>query len=234
MNTMNEGCFTYKLEIDRKHGILVDEEGRRYLIDTGSPISYSDGPLTLCGKNQESNTGAMLNHIRKISNLDIDGLIGMSTLRQYHVLFDYPHGQIKLSTKAFDIPGCKMKIQTVLGMAIFFEANLDGIDKPRRIILDSGAPISYVNPELVKFYAPVDSIKDFHPEIGEFTVPLYPEIQMSLGDGYNLPVSFGVLPSTSLVSLSTTMLADAIVGYDLLSKGMVELSFTDHTMTLNI
>lgn len=84
------------------------------------------------------------------------------------------------------------------------------------------------------FNAPVDSIKDFHPEIGEFTVPLYPEIQMSLGDGYNLPVSFGVLPSISLVSLSTTMLADAIVGYDLLSKGMVELSFTDHTMTLNI
>lgn len=227
---LNESCFTYKLEIDRKHAILVTEEGKRYLIDTGSPISFSDGPLYLCGRLQESNTGGMINHIRKVSNLDIDGLIGMATLRQYpYMLFDYPNNQISFSTKTFNTKGSTVNIYSLFGMAIFFDAKIGGSNQ--RVILDSGAPISYIKPELVEMLSPISSVRDFHPEIGEFDVPLYPSLDLAIGDN-SIPISFGVLPSTSLVSLSTTVLADCIVGYDLLQHGKVELCFSSSKPTM--
>lgn len=228
--SVNENCFTYQLDIDRKHGILVTEEGKRYLIDTGSPVSFTDGPLYLCGRLQESNTGGMINHIRKVSNLDIDGLIGMATLRQYpHILFDYPHNKISFSTKSFNTKGYTGNIYCMFGMAIFFDAKING--SSHRIILDSGAPISYIKPDLVKMLTPITSVRDFHPEIGEFDVPIYPELELAIGDAC-IPISFGVLPSTSLVSLSTSVLADCIVGYDLLKHGKVELSFSSPKPTM--
>jgi hypothetical protein len=52
---------------------------------------------------------------------------------------------------------------------------------------------------------------------------------------YALGISFGVLPKDKSISLITTLLCDAVVGYDLFSQAsMVELNFENNTMTINI
>ena len=231
-STFENSVWTYSLVIERKHGILINEEGRRLLIDTGSPINIGN-PFMLCGEIQNSSNLGMLSQIKEQSGLEIDGLIGMSTLRKWNIRLDYPNKKVQFSSTPFEMPGCKTAIHTLFGMAIFFDATLDGTTQKRRVILDSGAPISYIKPELVKQFAPIDSIADFHPEIGEFTVPIYPEMQMSISNGsYRLPVNFGVLPGASLISLSTSVLSDAIIGYDLLSKVPVSFNWSESTMTI--
>lgn len=239
-STSENSVYTYSLVIERKHGILINEEGRRLLIDTGSPINIGN-PFMLCGEIQNSSNLGMLSQIKEHSGLElIDGLIGMCTLRKWNLRLDYPNKKVQFSSTPFEMPGCKTAIHTLFGMAIFFDATLDGTNQKRRVILDSGAPISYINPELVKNQSlssnanvPIDFIHDFHPEIGEFTVPIYPEMQMSIGNGaYRLPVNFGILPSTSLISLSTSVLSDAIIGYDLLSKVSVSFNWSENTMTI--
>lgn len=226
---METKVWTYTLSIEKKHLILINEDNKRLLIDTGSPMNLGE-PFMLCGELQPSSNIGMMNQIRELlSGVEIDGLVGMSTLRRYHILLDIPSKKIQFSNKPFGLVGSEVKIRSILGL-IGFDAKVD-IDINVSVVLDTGATLSYLNPAKVPNCTPVDHVEDFHPSIGRYNVEVLPEMQFQVG--YHLfPVSFGILPQ----SLSfANMFADAIVGWDLYgNRGIIELNFENSTMTYDV
>ena len=225
---METKVWTYTLSIEKKHLILINEDNKRLLIDTGSPMNLG-ASFMLCGELQTSSNIGMMNQIRELSGLELDGLIGMSSLRRYHILLDVPSKKIQFSNKPFSLVGSEVKMRSVFGI-ICFDATVD-VDKKISVLFDTGAPVSYLNPEIVPDYVPIDHIEDFHPSLGRYNVDLLPEMVFEVGY-HQFPVSFGILPQTPLSGLAN-MLSDAIVGWDLFHRSIIELDFDSNRMIID-
>jgi len=232
---METKVWTYTLSIESKHPVLIQEStGQRLLIDTGSPINIGS-PFQLCDELHNASNMGMLKEINALSQLNIDAVIGLQTLKKYHCLFNYNERTVQFSKNAFGIYGAEIDIQTPGDMFISFKGNLYGDEKTMvSTILDTGATTSYINESYCAYASPTETIQDFYPGIGTFDVVKFEEIHFVLGH-YALGISFGVLPKDKSISLITTLLCDAVVGYDLFSQAsMVELNFENNTMTINI
>ena len=224
--------FSYRIEIEKKHSILINEENKRFLLDTGSPVSMAYEPFTFCGQEHQPHGTMLLNSIRELSGLDVAGVIGLDLLKKGggHVLIDYPNQKIHISNRAFNIQGYASHMHTMLGMAVGFDALFKEI--PARCILDTGAFISYVKPYMVKDLKPVRHEMDFHPFVGEFEVPIYENLVFTFGDK-NVPVTCGLLPQESALAFAASKVGDAILGYDLLQSHQVEIDFKNKVLTIN-
>ena len=78
--------YTYKLEIKKKHPIITTDDGRRLIVDTGSPVTA--GPkFRLCG---ESMTGGpiLVDVLKCLGGYRAKGLLGLDVLKKYHVVID--------------------------------------------------------------------------------------------------------------------------------------------------
>ena len=229
------GVFNYRLEIVDKHPVLTNFLGKRFLVDTGSPISMTvnSEPFLLCGESFESSKLNIIDTVQELSGLDVDGLIGLDVLSKFNVLISYKEGVIKLSREAFHIPGQMVNMHVIpLKSAVTFEANLNG--QPVRCILDTGAASAnyVVSAKLVEGLESAGECEDFYPGVGRFRTTLY---DMYLGVGeMNVPVKCGMLPSSlSALSRLISLMGQAVIGFDLLSQvNAVAINFRDKTMII--
>ena len=228
------GVYQYRLEVVDKHAVMTNFQGKRFLVDTGSPVSMTvnSEPFMLCGEAFESSPLNIIDTVQELLGLDLDGLIGLDVLSKFNVLISYKEGVIKLSHEAFQIPGQAMPMHVLpLKSAVIFKAELNG--QPVNCILDTGAPINYViSKRLIDGLESVGQADDFYPGVGHFTTTLY---DMSLGVGdVSIPVKCGMLPeSMSLLSGFISMMGQAVIGYDLLSQvDAVAINFRDKTMII--
>lgn len=224
---MKEKTYTYKLSIEKKHPIIITDEGMRLLVDTGSPITMAR-PFELCGHLMTGGPTALVGTIRNLSGLNVDGLIGLDILKRYHVVIDYPNGQILFSKQPIGIRGERLPMNRMLG-TIGFDADING--RPCKVILDTGAQISYVNADLVEGDEPVGHDTDFYPALGSFDVELH-KVALGIGDAGGMVITAGVLPG--LLECLTSFIGQSIIGYDLLSKAQVELDFENGFITIAV
>lgn len=234
-DTPNEnGVYSYKLEIVDKHPVLTNFLDKRYLIDTGSPISMTVGnePFLLCGKSFESSKLNIIDAVQKLSGLDVDGLIGLDVLSKFNVLISYKDNVIRFSHEAFQISGQTLPMHVLpLKTVIIFKADLN--EQPVNCILDTGAPIDYVvTNKFVEGLESVGEAEDFYPGAGRFTTPLY-EMRLGVGE-MNIPIKCGLLPqSLSTLSKLIEMMGQVVVGYDLLSQvEAVAINFREKSMII--
>lgn len=230
-----DGINTYRLEIVDKHPVLINFLDKKYIIDTGSPVSMTvdNQPFLLCGKSNESSSLNIMDTVVSLSGLDVDGIIGLDLLSKYYVLIDYKNKKISFSSRSFQMPGKKLTMDKVLGMsAIGFQATVNG--QPTKCLLDTGAPISYLaQPRLFDGLEleKAGQADDFYPGLGHFTTQLY-KTNVEI-EGVDITVKCGVLPS--LLSLAVSMAGGAILGYDLISQtDGIELCFNENTIKLAI
>lgn len=227
------GVYSYKLEIVDKHPVLRNVLDKRYLIDTGSPISMTVGnePFLLCGKSFESSNLNIIDTVQDLSGLNVDGLIGLDVLSMFNILISYKDNVIKFSHEAFRIPGQTVPMCLLpLKPAVIFKADLNG--QPVRCILDTGAQIDYVvSKRLVEGLESSGEAEDFYPGVGRFTTALY---DMSLGVGEaKFPVKCGVLPaSLSMLTRVIALMGEVVTGYDLLSQADVAINMCSNDKTL--
>ena len=227
------GVFNYRLEIVDKHPVLTNFLGKRFLVDTGSPISMTvnSEPFLLCGESFESSKLNIIDTVQDLSGLDVDGLIGLDVLSKFNVLVSYKDGFIKLSREAFHIPGQMVNMHVMpLKSAVTFEANLNG--QRVRCILDTGAASAnyVVSAKLVEGLESAGECEDFYPGVGRFRTTLY---DMNFGE-MNVPVKCGMLPSSlSALSRLISLMGQAVIGFDLLSQvNAVAINFRDKTMII--
>ena len=205
--------------------LIVNENGKEILVDTGSPFSLSREKEFLFMENQRhvaTNVGGQsVEEIGQLLGYPIDVLLGMDIISKLYAFVDYKQKQVVFSDEEFLLDGFSELImeKSVLG-AMCVPLIVDG--QIMTFALDTGAKISYVDEFCTSSETPVEECDDFNPLVGHFNTPIY-NMQAMIGDT-SFPVRFGTLPQSLSIPLKMMGL-DGVIGYDLFVAFTVVMDF---------
>tara|TARA_Y100001970_G_scaffold34113_1_gene42317 strand:+ start:180 stop:944 length:765 start_codon:yes stop_codon:yes gene_type:complete len=232
---MTHNLMEYPIEIFDNHIFLIDKD-KRFLIDTGSPSTISNGSsieiFNEVYETEETYHGANIEKLSDFVGCSFDALIGHNILKNYIFQIDRSADMDEEAVYLADVEGIDLdsgfrkwdslpENREMWGIGEdFITADFRGIPtidisvnkKTIASWLDTGAKISYINSNYVKGLTPVDYKKDFFPGYGEFEAPIY-SLPMIFSKKEIL-FEFGVLPDL----LERSMLSGrtkAIVGADI-------------------
>jgi hypothetical protein len=205
----------YIAEIVRGHILITDDRGSRVLLDTGSPLSFhSNGIIALGGESFNVPTSLMGTDAGYVSNnvgVPIDGLVGMDILG-CGVLIDVPAGRIVFGESTEG--RTRVPSQSFFG---YLSADMDIRGRRARMLIDTGAPTSYVAPSMTDGLPTLDTVTDFNPMVpgGTFSTPIF-EFTASFA-GQEFTMRAGYLPTILSAPLAIIGI-DGIVGMELLKR----------------
>lgn len=203
----------YKVEFVTGHFLINDDRGSKVLLDTGSPLSFhADGIVALNGKTYNVRTslgGADSRYVTDNVGTAVSGLVGMDILGESNILIDAPGGRV-----VFDYATDGMtRVASSQGAYVFMEMEIRG--RRVKVILDTGAPISYVSSSLTEGLEVVDVVDDFNPAVpgGKYRVPRY-EFSAAFA-GHEFLMRAGHLPPDLQMAVSI-LGVKGVVGIDVL------------------
>ena len=196
--------------------VLIDCAGGMLLIDTGSPFSFHENACIQLGGEAypvpTSLMGVNAAYIAEKVGQPVSGLLGMDIIGRTGLKIDIPGGKLSI------FPSVDGMVQIPSGMGMGYvsvEMTLAG--KPARVILDTGAPTSYVSRSFTEGLDPVGRTTDFNPLIpgDTFETPVF-EFPASFA-GNAFPMKAGHLPGT-LQGMLSMLGADGVVGMEILKR----------------
>ncbi|MBQ0081598.1 MAG: aspartyl protease family protein [Alistipes sp.] len=208
---------------------MLENKQGHLLIDTGSPTSFhEDGFIELGDFRMEVPKDIFgivdSKYLSDTLGLKIKGLLGMDFMGQHPTVFNTKGfgGFISFGDgfndadvmEGFSIMGCP---------GIVIEVNR----RPARVLVDSGANLSYIDKQFVRESQFLSEQEDFHPLLGTglFTTDTY-EVPCHIGCGNHkdkdLNVVFGILPAEMGLLLSAQQV-DGVIGYDLFCNFRISL-----------
>lgn len=200
----------YRIKNIKDH-ILIDSAGELLLIDTGSPVSFNEnGRMTLCGETLTVPTSIMGTDMQYVSErlgVHVNGLIGMDFIGAHPMSIDISAGVIVFDC---DLDGYSCTAGRTVPGAATCTMEIDGTRAS--VIIDTGAPVSYISRRYTEGKPQVDTASDFSPYCGNFTTPIY-EFSVGLA-GKEFSMRAGVLPR--LMGAAVELLADGVFGMDFL------------------
>lgn len=216
----------YKLNIFDGH-LLFEIDRKIYLVDTGSPASISrTGRFLFAGEWHEcgrtiGNTD--IDSISRLAGFRIDILIGMDLMKSLVVRVDMESSLISFSDEESDWErgtgrGTPLDFNR-MGFPVF-RAVCRG--RVVRLVLDTGARISYLTHKLTSDETAIAEREDFSPFVGQYITPIY-NVDVDL-EGEIIPMHMGNLPMVMDNALSCTGI-EGVVGYDLFRNCKVEIDF---------
>ena len=196
--------------------ILFDGGEGLLLVDTGSPFSFHEsGRIRLCGEEFPVPTSLMgvgSAYVSEKVGEPVSGLVGMDIIGSLGLKIDVPGGRLTFC------PSTEGMTPIPSGTAdgyVSMEMLLAG--RPARVLLDTGAPTSYVSPSFTEGLAPVDRVTDFNPMVSgnTFETPIFELPAAFAGEDFTMRA--GHLPSR--LQMMVSMLgADAVVGLEILRR----------------
>lgn len=134
-----------------KGHFIINDDGKRVLIDTGCPFVINDG-----NKQSKFMGELFLNDARRNVDPTIDEFRGLEYFAQHKVLFDYRKAVVVIADQGNEVdpvhPVAEFPI-TGLPIRIMFSAVIDGVS--RKLIFDSGACIAnYLTESITKTGTP--------------------------------------------------------------------------------
>lgn len=212
----------YTIRTVKGHILLADDRGSVLLIDTGSPLSFhSDGIIALCGESfntPTSHMGVDADYVSDKVGERVDGLVGVDITSRCGLLVDVPGGQV-----VFGYPTEGMtRVPSRFRMG-YMSIETDIRGHRATVILDTGAPTSYISPSLTDGLPSVGTVKDFNPFVpGDvFETPIF-EFPASFA-GQSFPMRAGHLPRM-MRSMLSFLGVDGVVGMELLQRQPVLLA----------
>jgi hypothetical protein len=175
------------------------EHGGLWLIDTGAPTSFSAREsIELDGARfglRRSLLGYTADKISDLVGFEIAGLLGNDVLSELDWQFDLTAGRATVSAEPLPMEGDSIPLATFRGTPII-AAEVGG--RPCRLILDTGAELSYFPAEFFHGLAQNGRFRDFNPLLGWFDVDLYSLEARIAGIPFTLrgapiPKDFGLL-----------------------------------------
>jgi len=210
----------FELQLHKGLPIITDKLGQRFILDTGSPNSF-------CESGQVDLYEGIINVPKKIMHVDavylqenigiqLDGLLGLDILSKKSFSIQY-------NSLSFTVYDSVNELHVADGLQ-YFEATTMFLKIPVSIngtninlILDTGAHISYLNPEYVNIDSSVLRItNDFNPILGNFEVSIVDEFQYSI-NGKIITHEIGLSPN-QLVTMLGQLRVGGVFGYELLNK----------------
>lgn len=164
----------YRIEIVTDHILVIDDRGSKVLLDTGSPSTFhADGLVVLDGKTFNVPTSFGIADSRYVSDhveTAVSGLVGMDILGDCGgLLIDVPGGRV-----VFGYPTDGMtRVPSSVDNRVKMEMEIRG--RRVKVLLDTGAPTSYVSRPLTEGLEIVEYREDFNPMMpgGKFKVPMF-------------------------------------------------------------
>lgn len=209
--------------------IAIDLEEGRFLIDSGSPTTFSrSGNITFAGKTVDVSTSVMgmldADGLSSYVGTRLDGIVGMDLLSSHNVAF-VPGWFYVDEAEIVDGAGRVIPESSFVLLATDDFMGIPVVDievggRNVRAFVDTGAKISYLNTEMLSGVAVEETLHDFYPGIGEFDVEVS-SLACSL-NGWTLKTRFGRLPSLLQMTLMMGGV-DGIIGHDLFARCAVRL-----------
>ncbi len=233
---INQSQFKYmpkKFQFDdaSNHIILTagdDVNGRKILLDTGSPKSMGSGkflgyPLT--------SMSDMLDEISEHIGENIDALLGGDILSCYRMKIDFERKEVVLDNGAVpNTSGAANKFPLTFIMSVPVIRGLIGGEDVIAVI-DTGAKVSYAGRDFVGNANLIRTIRDFYPMMGEFDTPIF-ENDFRFGDIEGTH-EWGTLPKMLEMGLLGQLGCQAIIGFDWLkqfSGGLAVIDYPNKTI----
>lgn len=199
--------------LDLVDGHLIVDSGGRFLLDTGSPVSFSTtGRANWGGRDHELPTSALGLDADELANLvgePLDGLIGGDILGLHPFTIDLERSVCRVDEVGSDRDTTELPIRLVLGVPLA-TLELDGL--PTQTCIDTGAKLSYLEAARLAGREAVDETDDFYPGFGTFRTAVY-EIALSVDDS-EFTMRAGALPE-GLSGMLGMLGITAILGTDL-------------------
>lgn len=204
---------------------IVINESENILVDTGSPYSFHpSGFLTLDNDKVEvrsSLPGLSREYLSEKVGADIHGLIGMDIINKLPTFFHLRHGFIYFNDDGeyYGHPSFNMyKLPSVARglFAIIISVN----HHFAKMIVDSGAPISYIHPRFLEGLTPDATLVDFSPYIGEFQTQTYicdVDILVNTSHETRYKQAFGI-PPAAISMILKQFNVDGIIGVELFKR----------------
>ena len=199
--------ITLPLTTSNGHFIVTIDDNN-YILDTGSPVSYSFTekttfvpfgdkhltflPFPLKGVQKE---------IEELVSMPVSGIIGLSTMKELKRMeISKEKGYVKFGGDS---------VSDSAGYSIPFEEN-NGVltigikvnGKDTRVILDTGARIDYLDSSLLNTSNAVRQERDYNPILGHFEVDGY-RITYGIGDQEIETITYGATDKLKNYVLST-------------------------------
>ena len=206
----------YDIRLSRGH-VLIDGGEGLLLVDTGSPMSFHElGRIRLCGGEYRvpaSLPGAGADYVSDKVGERVAGLVGMDILGPQGARIDVPGRKLTFHPST---EGTTTIPSGVSGLGYVF-ADMTVAGRPARVILDTGAPVSYISPSFTEGLVAVDHVTDFNPMVpgDTFETPVF-EIPSSFA-GRDFQMRAGHLPGffTGMLSM---LGVDGVVGMEIFGR----------------
>ena len=210
--------------------IIVQHDNKQLLIDTGAPYRVGDSsPLALAGGSysmQSRYIGISPASLSQSVGTPVNALVGADILNRYDILIDPIAQRFTLTEDELPLAGASLGLDSFMGIPIV-EARV-GKDTVR-MFFDTGAKLSYLDPERTNAFPSVRTESDFYPGVGDFSTNAY-DIPIALATE-NVVLRVGNLPERLQMTL---MMADTsgILGTAILRTYKVTFAPRRRRMTL--
>ena len=211
----------YNIILSRDH-ILIEGVDGILLVDTGSPMSFHEKGLLHIGGEEFSVPASLMgvdaSYIADKVGERVSGLLGMDIISRLGMKIDIPGGKLFFhpSTDGMNCLPSRMRMG-------YMSVEMVLAGKPARIILDTGAPTSYVSGSFTEGLNPIGQVTDFNPLVpgDSFETPIF-EFPASFA-GNDFTMKAGHLPD-SLQMMLSVLGVDGVVGMEILKRFPVSIA----------
>lgn len=207
--------------------LIIEENGKKLLIDTGSPVSIVEDDVMLCGQHITSAFNLVsIDHLSELLGMHVDALVGNDILSRFLVMIDYCGHSITFSDEPLALDGAEsIPLETFMG---YLKINMSVLGEENAFFLDTGAKISYLDSGKTKGLSPECEGTDFYIGIGKFTTPIF-NLDATIG-AYTFNTQFGNLPELLNSTLIGVTGVSGIIGYDLFAQFKILLDYQNKKM----
>lgn len=210
----------FELLLHKGLPIITDKLGQKFILDTGSPSTF-------CNSGQVDLHDGVVNVPKTIRQVDaaylqdnvgiqLDGLLGLDILSKKSFSIQYNSLLFTIYDSINDLH-VEDELQYFEATPMFFKIPVSINGANVNLILDTGAHISYLNPEYVNIDPSVlRRTNDFNPILGNFEVSIVDEFQYSI-NGKIITHEIGLSPN-QLVSILGQLSVGGVFGYELFNK----------------
>ena len=215
------------IEEVNSHIIINDEQN--VLIDTGSPLSFHQSGQIVLGNETfnvpSSVLGVTSEYLSQKVGKEINGLVGMDILNKNPIMISLKDKMMFINDDAVYREKLRRAVPGgPIGGIIGVEMSING--RVARMLVDTGAKISYIKKEFVEGLNIKDIVEDFSPYIGDFKTPVYSCQTELLSSNGNVIASYmqdyGEMPQIVLMTIEMVKM-DGIIGFDLFKKFRLQL-----------
>jgi len=221
--------YSYEYNLVDGHIIVCDAK-RQLLLDTGAPLSVgSPSPLAFAGQSHQVQDGYMGITPASLSEnigTSVSTLIGADIINRYDMQIDPATHELVLTEGELHLDGNSLEVDNFMGIPVI-EATI-GQDTVR-LFFDTGAKLSYLDPDKTNSLEPTGTASDFYPSLGTFSTNTF-DVAIGLASE-NIVLRVGNLP---VILQETLRLANVqgILGTALLQAHKITFAPRRHMMTM--